>query len=110
MRAIALLVLVACASCQPGGVKRSDELCARAGAMYARCETRDGMDALQWDLVIDRWRSLCRAAITGETKQLLPDALAIWSEMGDDVRAGMRVQAECTAAARTCDDYRRCDE
>jgi hypothetical protein len=105
---VALLLLVAC---KPAGVKKTDELCAKATKMYAQCEKRDeGMQPLEWDLVLDRWSSLCRAVITGETKQLLPDALQLYTEMADDVRAGLRVQAECTAVATTCTDYRACEK
>jgi hypothetical protein len=86
------------------------ELCAKAAAIYDRCESRGTNDAQQWELVIDRWRGLCRAALTGETKQLLPDGLAIWNGMADDERAGLKQQAECTAAAATCDQYAACDK
>ena len=104
---IAALVLMA--GCKPGGVGSADELCARAAAMYARCEPRDGMNAQQWELVIDRWRGLCRASITGEVRQLLPDGLALWNDMEPEVRAGLRVQAECTQAATTCEQYKACE-
>jgi hypothetical protein len=104
---VALVLLVAC---KPAGVKNTDELCAKATKMYAQCEKREGMQAMEWDLVLDRWSSLCRAVLTGETKQLLPDALQIYAEMSDEVRAGLKVQAECTSVAKTCDEYRACEK
>ena len=48
--------------------------------------------------------------ITGETKQLLPDSLQMYTEMSDEVRAGLRIQAECTSTATTCDAYRACEK
>jgi hypothetical protein len=103
----AFILLIAC---KPGGVKDTDKLCAQATAMYAKCEAHDGMKAQEWELVLDRWRGLCRAVITGETKQLLPDGLQMYYEMPEDVRAGLRVQAECTAKTTTCDQYRACEK
>ena len=103
---IALVLLIAC---KPAGVKNMDKLCARAAGMYAQCETHEGLQPQEWDLTLDRWRSLCRAVMTGETKQLLPDALQIYTEMPEEVRAGLRVQAECTAQTTTCGEYRACE-
>ena len=74
MRTVLVLVLVA--GCKPG-MTAADELCARAAAIYDRCESHDGTTAQQWELTIDRWRGLCRAALTGQTKQLLPDGLVV---------------------------------
>lgn len=104
---VALVLLVAC---KPAGVKNTDELCAKATQMYAQCEKQEGMHPQEWELVLDRWRGLCRAVITGETKQLLPDGLQMYQEMSDEIRAGLKVQAECTAAAKTCDAYRACEK
>lgn len=104
-RALLLLVI---AGCTPGGVGPAEELCAKAAVMYERCESRDELDAQRWELVIDRWRGMCRASITGETKQLLPDALALWHQLPDDVKAGLREQAECSAKAKTCAEYAAC--
>jgi hypothetical protein len=101
---------LALAGCQPGGVGASDKLCAQAAEMYARCESRDELTAQQWELVIDRWRGLCRAALTGETRQLLPDGAAIWAEMTDDVKDALREQARCAAKATTCEQYAACDK
>jgi hypothetical protein len=100
----------ALAACKPGGVGETDRLCARAAAMFDRCESRDGMTAQQWELAIDRWRGLCRAVFTGETRQLLPDGLAIWTEMSDDVKRSLREQASCGAEADTCERYAACDK
>ena len=106
----ALAALAGQAGCKPGGVGEADKLCARAAAMYAQCESREGLHPQQWELVIDRWRGLCRAALTGETRQLLPDGAAIWAEMTDDVKAGLREQAACAAKAATCPEYAACEK
>lgn len=98
------------AACKPGGVGEPNSLCARAAAMYAKCESSEGMSAQDWELVIDRWRGLCRAVITGETKQLLPDALQLWEGMDDEVKLALRTQAECTAQATTCPQYAACEK
>lgn len=109
-RVLFVATLAALAACKPGGVTKTDQLCAKAAAMYERCESRDGMHEQEWELVLDRWRGLCRAVITGETEQLLPDALAMFEEMPEDVKAGLRIQAECQAAATTCAQYSACDD
>jgi len=103
-----LVALVA--ACKPGDVGAVQELCARAATMYDRCEPHGDVKGQAWEIVLDRWRGLCRASITGATDQLLPNARALWNELPDDVRAGLRVQAECGAAATTCDAYRACDQ
>jgi len=105
---LAQLLLVV-AACKPGGVGEADRLCARAAAMFERCESRDGMNPQQWELVIDRWRGLCRATYTGETRQLLPDGAAIWNEMSAAVKLALRDQAACAARAETCEQYAACD-
>ena len=110
---LACLALAACAAlaaCKPGGVGKADQLCARAAAMYDRCESRDGMTPQQWELVIDRWRGLCRAALTGETRQLLPDGAAIWRDMPDEVKVELREQAVCAAEATACPQYAACEK
>ena len=104
---VALIVLVAC---KPGGVKNTEQLCAKATAMYAKCEKHDGMHPQEWELVLDRWRGLCRAVITGETKQLLPDGLQMYTEMSAEIRTALANQAECTAQTQTCDQYRACEK
>ncbi len=98
------------AACKPGDVGAVQELCARAATMYDRCEDHGDVKGQAWEIVLDRWRGLCRASITGETDQLLPNARALWNELPDDLRAGLRVQAECGAAATTCEAYRACDQ
>lgn len=107
MRTVLAVLLVA--GCTPG-VTAADELCAKAAAIYDRCEAQDASTAQQRELEVDRWRGLCRAALTGQTKQLLPDGLAIWTAMADDVRAGLKLQAECSAAATTCEQYAACSK
>ena len=104
------VVLVLLIACKPAGVTNTHQLCAKATAMYAQCEQHEGLQPQEWDLTLDRWRSLCRAVITGETEQLLPDGLQLYSEMSDEVRAGLRVQAECTAQTKTCAEYRACEK
>ena len=107
------LVILALVACKGGGVSKEQEVCAKAAAMFEKCEelATDGSDAKQQnELTIDRWRGLCRAVMTGETKQLLPDGLQMYSEMDEETRAGLKVQAECTAKATTCDEYRACEK
>jgi hypothetical protein len=104
---VALLFVVAC---KPAGVKDADQLCAKATAMYAKCEQQEGMHAQEWELVLDRWRGLCRAVMTGETKQLLPDGLQMYQEMPEEIRAVLRTQAECTSKATTCIAYHSCEQ
>ena len=102
--------LVFFVACKPGGVKNTDQLCAKATAMYAKCEREAGMHPQEWELILDRWRGLCRAVITGETKQLLPDGLQMYNEMPEEIRAALRAQAECTAQTTTCEQYRACEK
>ena len=105
-----VVLMLAVVGCKPSGVKDAEKLCAKATAMYEKCEREPGVHPQEWELTLDRWRGLCRAVITGETKQLLPDALQIFNEMPDDVKAGLRVQAECTAKTTTCEQYRACEK
>lgn len=108
-----LLAVVVVAACKGGGVSKEQEVCARAAAMFERCEdlAGEGSDAkLQNELTIDRWRGLCRAVLTGETKQLLPNALELYNAMDEGTKAGLRVQAECTAKATNCVEYAACSE
>ena len=75
-----MLLVVALVACKGGGVSKEQETCAKAAAMFERCEelSTEGSDAkLQNELTVDRWRGLCRAVLTGETKQLLPNALRL---------------------------------
>ena len=110
----ALLVLaLAGAGCKQG-TTREQELCARAASMFEKCEELDlgsGSDApLTKELMLDRWRGLCRAAFTGETAQLMQNTRELWDAMDDATKAGLRVQAECTAKATTCSEYAACSK
>jgi hypothetical protein len=89
------------------------ELCAKAAAMFEKCESFDssGSDAaLVKDLMLDRWRGLCRAVLTGKTEQLMTNTLELYQSMDEPTKAGLRVQAECAAKTTTCADYARCDQ
>lgn len=108
-----LLILAALVACNGGGVSKEQEVCAKAAAMFEKCEElgSDGSDAkLQNSLTIDRWRGLCRAVLTGETKQLMPNALELYNAMDEGTKAGLRQQAECTAKAATCAEYAACSK
>jgi hypothetical protein len=111
MRCILLVALLV--ACKGGGVTKQQEICARAAAMFEKCEelSMEGSDArMQNELALDRWRGLCRAVLTGETKQLLPNALELYNAMDEGTKAGLRVQAECTAKATTCAEYAACEQ
>lgn len=108
-----LLAVAVLAACKGGGVSKAQEVCAKAAAMFERCEelSAEGSDAkLQNELAVDRWRGLCRAALTGETQQLVPVDLELYSAMDEGTKAGLRQQAECTAKATTCREYAACSE
>lgn len=107
----ALLLVAALAACNGGGVSKEQEVCAKAAAMFERCEElgSDGSDARQRnELTVDRWRGLCRAVMTGETKQLMPNALELYQTMDEGTKAGLRQQATCTAKATNCTEYAAC--
>ena len=107
------LVIIALVACKGGGVSKEQETCAKAAAMFEKCEDlgSEGSDAkLQNSLTVDRWRGLCRAVLTGETKQLMPNALELYQSMDEATKAGLKVQAECTAKATTCAEYAACDK
>ena len=81
--------------------------------MFEKCETFDGSGsdaALTKDLMIDRWRGLCRAVLTGKTEQLMANTRELYQSMDEGTKAGLRLQAECTAKATTCDEYAKCDQ
>ena len=105
-----LLFALVLIGCKPGGTKTADVWCAKATTMYAKCEGQQDMTAQEWELVLDRWRGLCRAVMTGETKQLLPDGLQIYTDMSEPMREGLRVQAECMARSKDCVEYRACEK
>lgn len=101
--------LVVClVACTPGGVKNAEEVCAKASAMYAKCDF--DMHPQAWELTVDRWRGICRALLTGETKQLLPDGLMMYESMPEDMRAGLKEQALCHAKTTTCLEYHACEQ
>lgn len=105
---LALLLVAACTS----KTTVEQDLCAKASAMFARCETFDmtGSDAAQTkELMVDRWRGLCRAVFTGETKQMLENAKALYLEMDEPTKESLRVHAGCMAKATACDEYARCE-
>ena len=115
MRHAALIVIaIALVGCQSKTTK-DQELCAKAAAMFERCEdlgvpaNATGSDKLARELVIDRWRGLCRAVFTGETKQLLPNALELFQQMDEETKAALRKQAECAAKTDTCTAYAGCE-
>ena len=115
MRSALLLfgLIAALGGCKPGGVTKEQELCAKAAAMFDKCEELDmsGSDAaLSRELTIDRWRGLCRAVFTGKTEQLMPNARELFNAMDDGTKAGLKVQAECAAKAKDCAEYKKCDE
>lgn len=105
MRALLLLAL----ACKPATTD-AQQTCARAAAMFERCEDLGSGSKQEHELTIDRWRGLCRAVYTGETKQLMPNALELYQSLDDDSRAALRAQADCTARAETCDAYHACQK
>ena len=104
MRWLFLLTLAACAP------KVSDEqaLCSRVAAMFDKCESFGSLTKLERSLTVDRWRGLCRAVMSGETRQLMPETRTLFENMDDETRAGLREQAQCQGAARTCAEYEAC--
>ncbi len=107
---VALLVVVLAAGCKPGGVSREQELCAAAAMKFSECEDTGSADAIQREIVIDRWRGLCRAVFSGKTDQMFPDVVQLFEAMDDATKAGLREQAECTSKAKTCVEYAACSE
>ena len=82
--------------------------------MFDKCEELDlgsGSDAaLSRELTLDRWRGICRAVFTGETAQLMANAKELFASMDDVTKAALRQQAECSAKAATCADYKKCED
>lgn len=108
----ALLLVVILVGCK-SPVSKEQQLCAKAGAMFEQCETFDGSGsdaALQKEIVVDRWRGLCRAVFTGETAQLMANARDLYNSLDDETKAGLKVQAECQAKATSCAEYAACDD
>jgi hypothetical protein len=107
------LLVCALVACKSGDVSKERELCAKAAAMFERCEelSGDGSDAkLQNELAVDRWRGLCRAVLTGQTEQLMPNTLELYRAMDEPTKLGLKLQAECTAKATTCSEYAACSQ
>jgi hypothetical protein len=104
-----LIVLGGCTT----KVSKEAELCAKAATMFETCESFDGSGsdaALTKELMLDRWRGLCRAVLTGETAQLMSNARELYEAMDAETRAGLRAQAECTAKTTTCAEYVKCEQ
>jgi hypothetical protein len=102
-------LLVGCKS----PVSKEQELCAKAAAMFEKCETFDGSGsdaALTKEMMIDRWRGLCRAVLTGKTEQLFANAKELYNSLDDASKAGLKLQAECSSKATTCAEYAKCSE
>jgi len=104
-----IVAIALAGACKPGGVTTAQETCAKAALMFEKCEDFGSAAPLEHDLMVDRWRGLCRAAFTGETRQLMPNALQVFQALSDEERAGLREQATCTAKAASCDTYRACE-
>ena len=107
-----LVCLVLAAACTARTTKEQ-ELCAKASAMFEKCESFEGSGsdaALSKALMIDRWRGLCRAVFTGKTEQLMQNARDLYQAMDDATKAGLRQQAECTAKATSCAEYAKCEQ
>jgi hypothetical protein len=104
------LLLALLTACKPGGVSGVQETCAQAGAMFEKCENFGSATPLEHDLMVDRWRGLCRAVFTGETKQLMPNTLAVYQALDEAEREGLKLEATCSAKAKTCDAYAACQK
>lgn len=107
------LLIVALVACKGGGVTKEHEVCAKAAAMFERCEDlqAEGSDAKQQnELAVDRWRGLCRAVLTGKSDHLMPNTLELWNAMDDATKLGLRQQAECTAKTTSCSEYAACSK
>ena len=107
--AIVALLVAACTS----KTSVEQDLCAKASAMFARCETFEtggSGAALTKELMVDRWRGLCRAVFTGETKQMMQNARDLYLEMDEGTKESLRIHAGCMAQATTCDAYARCEK
>lgn len=113
MRILLAIALFALPGCKEK-VSKEQEICAKAAAMFDTCEELDlgsGSDAaLTKELMLDRWRGLCRAALTGQTAQMMPNTKQLWDALDEGERLGLKVQAECTAKATSCDEYAKCDD
>lgn len=112
MRLRVVLIALLASACQSKTTKEQ-ELCAKASAMFEKCETFEGSGsdaALSKELMIDRWRGLCRAVLTGETAQLMANTRELYQSMDEGTKAGLKLQAECSAKAADCAEYAKCSE
>lgn len=78
--------------------------------MFEKCEDFGSAAPLERDLMVDRWRGVCRALFTGETAQLMPNSLEMYRALEDDDRAALKATAECTSKATTCLAYHGCGQ
>ena len=78
--------------------------------MFDKCEDFGSAAPLERELMVDRWRGLCRAVFTGETQQLMPNTLELFQALDEPSRAGLKIQAECTSKTATCLAYHACDQ
>ena len=106
----AFVLMAALAACKPGGVSDAQEVCATASTMFDKCEDFGSAAPLERELMVDRSRGLCRAVFTGETKQLMPNALELYQALDEGSRAGLKIQAQCTSKATTCLAYHACNQ
>ena len=110
MRALLLGAMITWVACRPGNISEAQETCALASAMFARCEDFGSAAPIDRDLIVDRWRGVCRAVLTGETAQMASNVVAIYQLLSDSERGQLRHTAECTAKETTCDAYRACEK
>jgi len=106
------LLLVALLAGCTAKTSPEQDMCAKASEMFARCETFDskGSGAAQTkELMVDRWRGICRAVFTGKTEQLMPNALELYQALDEPTKEGLKIQAACMSRATACDDYARCE-
>jgi hypothetical protein len=104
------VVIVGLAACKPGGVSSAQETCAKASAMFEKCEDFGSAAPLERELMVDRWRGMCRAVYTGETKQLMPNTLEVYQALDEASLAGLKATAECTSKTTSCIGYHACDQ
>lgn len=111
---LVLAALLFGASCKQN-ISADQELCAKAAAMFEKCEDFSSLGSgsdvpLTKELMIDRWRGLCRAVRTGKTDMLMKNTLELYKSLDDEAKAMMRTQAECAVKATTCAEYQKCNE
>jgi hypothetical protein len=109
MRSFALCALLVAAACKPGGVSATQVECANAAAMFEQCEDFGMVKPIERDLMVDRWRGLCRAVLVGETAQLAANTREVFEALDDGERALLAQHAACMAWAPTCSWYANCE-